>query len=347
MAAAVVAGCAARNPTFDTDGPAVDARAELPDRDTGADQAHACGTPVVGTGTGVAAEYFDNQDFTGTRVPRIDPTIYFHFPGAPDPLLGADTFSVRWTGKLQPSFSGPHNFYLEYNDGARLFLDGRVVSYRWGPHATTTEMVTVHLDAGRSYDLRLEMFDETGAAVARLSWENACQGRQPIPPTQLTPVPAATATCLTEAPRGTGTGLLGEYFGDTALQARLAWSVDPRVDFDWGSAAPVPQLGRDGFTVRWTGQLQSPISGPLTLYFAANDVGRVWLNGVPLMDSWSDRTGPQEVGATVDAVAGLKYDIRVESLDREGSASARLLWSWPCHDREIIPTGRLYPAAHE
>jgi hypothetical protein len=347
------AACTTSNPDFvsldaprDGSGPGQDAATT----DSGPDQVatSSCQSPVAVAGTGINAEYFDNADLTGTRVARIDSTIDWYFPSSsPDPALGADTFSARWTGKLQPAVSGPHTFHVTYNDGVRLFLDDRVVIYRWGPHATTDESATVSLMAGRKYDLRMEFFDQTGAAWARLAWETPCQSRQVIPVTHLHPEAPPAATCRAAAPPGSGTGLSSEYFADRQLSASRLTGLDARVDLDWGSGAPVTMAGFpvDSFSVRWKGRLQAPITGPLTIYYYADDVGRLWLGGAPLMDSWLEPIGAQEVAATVDVVAGQLLDLRIEQQERTGTASARLSWSWPCQPRQVVPTERLYPAA--
>jgi hypothetical protein len=362
-AGSATAGCTTPNPGFgpadaSTDGGTDESTDEPPPRqdsapaptDSGPDEVAmaACQSPVAVAGTGINAEYFDNADLTGTRVARIDSTIDWYFPNnSPDPALGADTFSARWTGKLQPAVSGPHTFHATYNDGVRLFLDDRVVMYRWGLHATTDESATVNLVAGRKYDLRMEFFDQTGAAWARLAWETPCQPRQVIPVAHFHPEAPPAPTCLATAAPGSGVGLSSEYFGDRQLSSSRVTGRDARVDFDWGSGAPVTMAGFpvDSFSVRWTGKLQAPITGPLTIHYHADDVGRLWLGGALLLDSWSEPSAAQEVAATVDVVAGQMLDIRIEHQERNGTASARLWWSWPCQSGQVVPTERLYPAA--
>ena len=54
-----------------------------------------------GTGDGLSATYYDNINFTGTTVSRIDPTVNFNWgAGSPAAGIGIDTFSVRWTGEV-------------------------------------------------------------------------------------------------------------------------------------------------------------------------------------------------------------------------------------------------------
>jgi hypothetical protein len=304
----------------------------------------ACMPPILGTGTGLTAQYFDNSDFTGTQVTRTDATIDWSFgEGTPDPKLDADNFSVRWTGQLQPVTSGPYTFIADYNDGMRMFLDDRVVMYRWGPHITdATESATVMLDACRTYDLRFEFFDQGSAATARLAWRSATQTQQVVPKRQLYPVAPAAPVCRIEAAPGSGTGLKVEYFSGEPSKTPLATGKDVRVDVEWGTGAPAAGIPTDAFSARWTGKLEAPVDGPLTIYLFTDDVGRVRFDGKLLTDSWSEPFGPQEIAATVDVRAGQRYDLVVEHRDDMGGAFAHLYWSWPCHAREVIPISRLY-----
>ena len=84
-------------------------------------------SPAADGGTGLAATYFDNLDFTGTTVTRIDPTVNFDWGAAPAAGIGADTFSVRWTGQVKPQFSQTYTFYTQSDDGVRLWVNGQLL----------------------------------------------------------------------------------------------------------------------------------------------------------------------------------------------------------------------------
>ncbi|MEH2026811.1 PA14 domain-containing protein, partial [Nostoc sp.] len=61
---------------------------------------------LVSQGDGLKAEYYDNIDFTNLKVTRTDPTVNFIWgAGSPDPSIGADTFSARWTGQVEAKYS--------------------------------------------------------------------------------------------------------------------------------------------------------------------------------------------------------------------------------------------------
>jgi glucose/arabinose dehydrogenase len=140
-----------------------------------------------GNGNGLRGEYFDNINFTNSKVVRTDAAVDFNWSsGSPAPTIDKDTFSVVWTGKVEPRFSETYTFYTNTDDGVRLFVNGQQVINRLIDQAPTTVNGTpITLVAGQQYDIRMEYFENKGGAVAQLGWQSASQARQIIPKSQL------------------------------------------------------------------------------------------------------------------------------------------------------------------
>jgi hypothetical protein len=142
--------------------------------------------PPVGTGTGLQGDYYDNIDYTGTHVQRTDPTLYFDWgTGSPDPAIGPDTFSVRWTGEVQPRYTSTYTFYTVSDDGIRLWVNNQVLINNWTDHAPTQDAGVIPLQAGRLYPIKMEMYESGGGAVAQLFWSSPNGVKEVIPSTQL------------------------------------------------------------------------------------------------------------------------------------------------------------------
>src|SRR5262249_7930466 len=139
---------------------------------------------VVTTGTGLAATYFDNIDFTGATVSRTDATLNFNWgSGSPAAGIGADTFSARWTGQVLAVESGNYRFQTSSDDGVRLWVNGQLLINNWTNHApTTSTSAAVALTAGQKYDIRLEYFENTGGAVMKLLWRRPGQNTYAVIP---------------------------------------------------------------------------------------------------------------------------------------------------------------------
>jgi ferric-dicitrate binding protein FerR (iron transport regulator) len=145
--------------------------------------------PAAG-GSGLKAEYFDNADLTVLRVTRVDPQIDFAWGlGAPYPSIDPDYFSVRWSGFVEPAASGPHTFHVVSDDGARLWVDGKLLIDDWTVRGTRERTGTIELEAGRLYEIRLEYFECVSIAGVRLLWSWPGQPPDVIPQGRLYPDP--------------------------------------------------------------------------------------------------------------------------------------------------------------
>jgi hypothetical protein len=157
----------------------------------GGAQAHTVTTPISDTtytarfheiGDGLTATYFDDANVSGSTVKRIDNTIDFNWGnGAPVAGFGADTFSVRWVGSVQPPRTGTYTFYTQSDDGVRLWINGKPVVSNWSKHTLTENSGTVSLTGGARYAIRLEYYDDSGPASARLLWSGPSVAKTVVP----------------------------------------------------------------------------------------------------------------------------------------------------------------------
>ena len=146
----------------------------------------------TGVSGGLRGTYYDTIDFTGPALSRLDPAVNFHWAaGSPDPAIGSDTFSARWTGEIQPRYGETYTFYTTSDDGIRLWVNGVLVIDNWTDHANTVDTGTITLAANQWYSIVLEMYENTGIATAKLEWSSASQSREVVPPTRLRAANAA------------------------------------------------------------------------------------------------------------------------------------------------------------
>ncbi|MCG3128542.1 MAG: hypothetical protein CHACPFDD_03431 [Phycisphaerae bacterium] len=143
---------------------------------------------IAGDFNGVRGEYYNNIDLTNLGLVRFDPQINFDWgTGSPDPSIGADTFSCRWTGRVRPLYSETYTFWTRSDDGIRLWVNEQLVIDNWTDHAPQFDSGTIALQAGRKYDLRMEQYENGGLAVAELYWESPSQTIEFVPAAALFP----------------------------------------------------------------------------------------------------------------------------------------------------------------
>ena len=116
---------------------------------------------------GFKAEYYNNKKVSGDIFKTLteeNPTHYWSY-GHPFDGMPDDGFSVRWTGVFKPQSSGTVRVKMAGDDGYRLFVNGERLGGDWGNHSLTTRSVFFDVEAGKSYDICFEFYDNAGEAT--------------------------------------------------------------------------------------------------------------------------------------------------------------------------------------
>ncbi len=120
---------------------------------------------------GLKGEYFADPKWSGAPVMvRTDPTVDFDWGDGGPGTVPEDGFSVRWTGVLIPERTGTVEFSITSDDGAWLYLNGKLVIDNSGEHPAQTKTATVALEAGKPVDLRIDYHEIKGQASVRFGW---------------------------------------------------------------------------------------------------------------------------------------------------------------------------------
>jgi len=140
-----------------------------------------------------------------------------------------------------------------------------------------------------------------------------------------------------------GTGLKGEYFNNMTLTGTPALTrTDATVNFDWVNGNPGAPINNDGFSARWSGQIQPLYSETYTFTTRSDDGIRLWVNGVQIINNWTDHAVTTNTG-TISLTAGVKYAIVLEFYENGGQAVSQLSWNSTSQTNQIIPQSQLYP----
>ncbi|HKB04486.1 MAG TPA: PA14 domain-containing protein [Gemmataceae bacterium] len=229
-------------------------------------------TPAVGggfTAGGIVGEYYDNPNLNGSPAfTRRDVRIDFDWQTAPpggssSPAyrrVGADHFSVRWTGQVVPRFSETYTFRTATDDGVRLWIkpagEGGWVKLidNWNPQAGDENTRRYAMNAGQAYDLKMEFYEDTGDASARLTWSSPSTPEEVIDPVVNLGVNAVTYDFHT--------------YADATKMGRAEWG-DP-VDYFGRSNVGTDGNGwptSDAGHVFWEGQDPAKTNGVYELRF--------------------------------------------------------------------------------
>ncbi len=112
---------------------------------------------------GLLARYYKDTKYQDLGLSRVEPNVdIFWYTGRPD-YVTDQALSIRFKGKLVPTQTGPHQLHLKSFGSRRIFLDGRELKIVSSSVEIYTEIV--ELEAGKSYDLTVEMENATSGAL--------------------------------------------------------------------------------------------------------------------------------------------------------------------------------------
>ena len=140
--------------------------------------------PYGGDGSGLLGMYYHGNAFNHLAFTRPDRNIDFDWSaGPPDPRIAPGTgYSVRWLGEIVPEQTDTYTLMVTSDDGARLYVGGRLLLANWTTHSPTEDTATVRLEAGHRYAIKLEYYENSvPPAMMRLYWEAPSVPRQYIP----------------------------------------------------------------------------------------------------------------------------------------------------------------------
>ena len=194
---------------------------------------------VQSNGTGLTGQYYNNLDFTELEVIRKDAEVDFAWGrGAPAGGLSPETFSIRWTGYVEPPYSETYTFHTITDDGVRLWVDGELIINQWRLQGATEHTGSIILEAGQKYDIKMEYFDNTKGATAQLLWSSPSQSKQIIPQSQLYPQPILSINNVIAAEGDTQTT-------DLIFTVSLSAPTDQTVTVDFSTVSNTAAEGID------------------------------------------------------------------------------------------------------
>jgi hypothetical protein len=240
-------------------------------------------------------EYFNNQTLSGSPVlVRDDTSINFNWGlGSPDPSIPINHFSVRWT-RNQYFNAGTYTFTATTDDGMRVWVGGTLLIDAWY-NQSSTHTASITLSAG-TYPLRVEYYEDTGFAVAQVSWTTGSSGQQ-------------TWT--------------GSYYNNMTLSGNPAFvRQDSALNFNWGGGSPGPGVAGTNWSAKWDSTQYAPYSGNYSISVTADDGVRVWVDGNLIIDQWHDQP-PTFYSATGYLNAGW-HSIHVEYYQHVGGSLLQL-----------------------
>ncbi len=305
---------------------------------------------MLAAGNGLLGQYYNNSDFSGTPLTRLDAVVDFDW-GSSSPLLGTvddDNFTVRWSGEVEARFTQPHQFIVSADDGARLWVNGLLMFDQLDAGSIANEMHEVELIAGRRYAIQLEYRERSGPASVKLEWSAPSLPREVIPVIQL------FASQRGGIQQQQWLGVPGDSLVDLESWPTFPHAPDSSTrlgQFETSSNVG-DQLGR-----RLRGYVHPPVSGPYQFLIAADEVAELRLSLTNSVDdagtiaSVTSPTAPRQWDAQSEQTSSVFYlqagqSYYIEAIAKEAVGEDHLAVAWLRPDRllpEVIPGDLLSP----
>lgn len=191
---------------------------------------------TTGLGDGLSAVYFDNTNFTGTTLTRVDERVDFRWDNEVSPGEGIEppTFAVEWTGQVQtPNETNPSNTYTfntYSDDGIMVWVNGQLLIDHFDVHAPGSDNATIDLAPNQKYNIRILYFQNAGSGDAHLNWI--------VPGGSLTPIPTANLfSTILNPPAAPPTPVVTDAEAPGADNPNSDLTDHPRVDLAWQAVA--------------------------------------------------------------------------------------------------------------
>ena len=168
----------------------------------------------------IRGEYYYDGFFERLAVQRLDHRVNFTWGAGNLIPRGSDYISIRWSGAILPHKTGRHQFKIDADDHARLWINGELLLDHWHERFVYLEPSrSVNLTANVLVEVVMEYREVRGDAYARLMWAPPGEELVVVPqaslfslfeidrsPVEVTIISAVTTAGTTEA---YGDGLYG------------------------------------------------------------------------------------------------------------------------------------------
>ena len=303
---------------------------------------------------GLAFEYFEGSwsilpDFT------VLTPVSTGIADTPHPGYGLleDGYGLVFSGYVEVPASGDYTFYVNSDDGSRLWIGDTLVVDNDGLHGQTEVSGTISLMAGY-HEVSVQYFERGGGEVLQVSYEGPGIAKQviagsawsheaitgtpepdPEPDPDPVPDPDPDTQPKPESRFAPQPGLVFEYYEGN-------WTSIP----EFTTLTPVSRgvartpnsdyrLREDLYGLAFTGYIDIQTAGDYTFYLNSDDGSRLWISGTLVVDN-DALGGPHEKAGTVSLEAGF-HEVMIDYFESSGSELLQVSYEGPGISKQTIP----------
>jgi beta-glucosidase len=126
-------------------------------------------------------------------------------------------------------------------------------------------------------------------------------------------------------------GFTGEYFDKTDMNKAVVIKHDLIIDFMPSQDYELSKIDR--LSARWTSSLIPPSTGDYTMLYEGEGQVKLYLDGKQIIDKKAEPKHPAK--ATIQLIAGKKYELKIECSDINKRTQHRLAWNPPRDENSL------------
>ncbi len=130
-----------------------------------------------------------------------------------------------------------------------------------------------------------------------------------------------------------------QYFNDANFQNLVKTSITPIIDFDLGdetgtgSPDPTAGIGKDNFSIRWSGSIEAKTAGDYTFFADSDNVAKIIVDGETVVNKTTNARS--EVSGTKTLTAG-NHAVIIEYSHNKGMSSMHVKWQGAGFAKQVI-----------
>lgn len=123
-----------------------------------------------------------------------------------------------------------------------------------------------------------------------------------------------------------GQGFASEFFNNTEFEGTPVYQgLAKELHYTTGGNTQfAPNVGLTNFTARFTGEFEAPFTGDIEFKLSGNDAFRLFIQDEKVAEVWENEYGAERK-YTLHAEQGKKYPVKIEYMQRTGSADLNFL----------------------
>lgn len=123
-------------------------------------------------------------------------------------------------------------------------------------------------------------------------------------------------------------GIKADYYNGVNFHSFVLSRIEKNIGFSRELKSPAPGVGKEYFSIRYSGSITAPASGLYTFYVLADDGVRVRVNHQLIIDAWIDQEAATYSGSII-LNAGEIYDLEIDYYNSIVHSVFSIRWELP------------------